>query len=207
MLISEIQYKKKQLFIVIPVIAIIVFVLWVIGLIGIWIQGMSYIADNTKEFTDTKGYILEGKYSISIDLTNLESNIGKDLYNDGTHRIYVSWIDNTGSVNTGGYRIGFRSSGKYSLNGASLISGVHHATVNENSFTYGMSAKMMAKYDGKVYNSSVFGTSGLNYKDGDDFAFYIFPKEAYEKEAVTLNETGIVELTVKDLYKNIWSAK
>lgn len=198
---------KKQLFILILVIVIIVLVLRVTGLIGIWTTGLSYIANNTKEFTDTNGHIVEGEYSISIDLLNLESNIGKELYNDGNHKIYVSWIDNTGSVNSGGYRIGFRSSGNYSLNNASLISGVYHETVNENSFSYDMSAKMTAKYNDRVYNCSVFGTSGLNYKDGDDFAFYIFPTEAYENEEVFLNETGIVELTVKDLYKNIWSKK
>lgn len=198
---------KKHSFILIPVIAIIVLVLWVTGFIGIWTHGMSYIANNTKDFTNTKGHSLEGEYSISISLSDLDSNIGKDLYNDGTHRIYIYWIDNTGSVNAGGYRIGFRSSGDYSLSSASLISGIHHARVYGNSFTSEMSAKMTAKYNGNVYNSPVFGTSGLNYRDGDEFSFYIFPLEAYEKDEVTLNETGVVELTVKDLYKNIWSKK
>ncbi|MGE8204668.1 hypothetical protein ACQKP0_08895 [Heyndrickxia sp. NPDC080065] len=188
-------------------IAIIILVFWLTGLLGLWTNGISYIANNTKEYTDAKGHILKGKYSISIDLSNLKSNIGKELYNDGTHRIYVSWIDNTGSVNSGGYRIGFRSSGHYSLTGASLISGVHHETVDENSFTYSMSAKMKAEYHSKVYNCSLFGTSGLNYKDGDDFAFYIFPSESYEMKEVSLHETGIVKLTVTDLYKNIWSKK
>lgn len=136
---------KKQSFILIPVIAIILLVLWTTGLIAIWTEGMSYIANNTEEFTDTKGHIVEGEYSISIDLSDMESNIGKDLYNDGIHRIYVSWIDTTGSVDSGGFRIGFRSSGNYSLTNASLISGVHHATVNENSFTSEMSSKMTAE--------------------------------------------------------------
>lgn len=190
---------NKQLIILIPIIAVLLLVLWVTGLIGIWTDGISYIANNKKEFTDTESHIVEGEYSISIDLSNIENNIGKELYNDGNHRIYVSWIDNTGSIDSGGFRIGFRSSGNYSLNHASLISGVHHATVDENSFTYNMSAKMTAKYNGLVYDSSVFGTSGLNYKDGDDFAFYIFPTEAYEKKEISLNETGRVELTVRDL--------
>lgn len=198
---------NKQLFILILIIVTILLVLWVTGLIGIWTEGMSNIADNTKEFTDTQSHIVEGEYSISIDLSNMENSIGKDLYNDGNHRIYVFWIDNTGSVRSGGFRIGFRSSGNYSLTNASLISGVHHATVNGNSFTNEMSAKMTVKYNGKVYNSSECGISGLNYKDGDDFCFYIFPTEAYEMEEITLDETGIVELTVKDLYKNIWSRK
>lgn len=196
---------KKILFIMAPV-AIVIF-LWLSGLIGLWTGGMAYIVNNTKEFTDRNGHIVQGEYTIAIDLSDLESNIGKELYNDGTHRIYVSWIDNTGSVNSGGYRIGFRSSGNYSLTGASLISGGHHATVNENSFTTNMIANMTAQYNSKNYTSSVYGVSGLNYKDGDDFSFYIFPTESYEKQEISLNETGLVQLTVTGLFKNIWSKK
>lgn len=196
---------KKVLFIMAPV-AVIIF-LWLSGLIGLWTGGMANIANNTKEFTDRNGHTVQGEYTIPIDLLNLESNIGKELYNDGIHKIYVSWIDNTGNINSGGYRIGFRSSGHYSLTGASLISGGHHATVNENSFTTNMTAKMTAQYNSKNYTSSVYGVSGLNYKDGDDFAFYIFPSESYKIQEISLNETGIVHLTVTELFKNIWIKK
>jgi hypothetical protein len=198
---------KKILFISTSVVVVIFLVIWRIGLIGLWTEGLAYIVNNTAEFTDREGHIVHGEYSIPIDLSNLESNIGKELYNDGTYRIYVSWIDNTGSINTGGYRIGFRSSGQYSLTEASLISGGHHATVDGNSFTTTMISKMKAEYNSKNYTSSVFGVSGLNYKDGDDFAFYIFPNDTYEKQEISLNESGIVQLTVTGLYKNIWSKK
>ena len=198
--------RKKVLFISIPVVVILV-VFWLTGLISLWTEGMASIANNTNEFSDKDGHIVKEGYSISIDLLNLESNVGKELYNDGTHKIQVSWIDNTGSVNTGGYRIGFRSSGHYSLTGASLISGVHHATVNGNSFTSDMSAKMSADYNGKNYDSSVLGTSGLNYKDGDEFSFYIFPTSSYETNEISLDEKGMVDLTVTNLYKNSWSKK
>jgi len=196
---------KKVLFIMAPVAALIF--LWLSGLIGLWTGGMAYIANNTKEFTDRNGHVVQGEYTIAIDLSNLESNIGKELYNDGTHRIYVSWIDKTANINSGGYSIGFRSSGHYSLTSASLISGGHHATVNGNSFTTNMTAKMTAQYNSKSYTSSVSGVSGLNYKDGDDFSFYIFPTESYELQEISLNETGIVHLTVTELFKNIWSKK
>jgi len=33
------------------------------------------------------------------------------------------------------------------------------------------------------------------------------PTVAYEKGEVTLDETGVVELTVTDLYQNIWSKR
>jgi hypothetical protein len=196
---------KKVLFIMAPVAAVIF--LWLSGLIGLWTGGMAYIANNTNDFTDRNGHVVQGEYTVAIDLSNLESNIGKELYNDGTHRIYVSRIDNTGNINSGGYNISFRSSGHYSLTGASLISGAHHATVNGNLFTTNMTAKMTAQYNSKNYTSSESGVSGLNYKDGDDFAFYIFPTESYEIQEISLNETGIIHLTVTELFKNIWSKK
>jgi len=168
-------------------------------LVGLWTEGIAYIVNNTKEFNDKEGHIVQGEYSISIDLSNLEGNIGKELYNDGTHRIYVSHLENTGRT----YIIVFRSIGDYSLTSASLVSGVHHATINENSFTILMSAKMTANYNGEIYESSESGISGLNYKNGDDFSFYIFPSDAYK----TINEKDIVKLTVTDLYKNIWRKK
>lgn len=195
---------RKTNIITISVIIIIMFTLWFTGVIGLWLNGMAYIANNTKEFIDTKGHVISGEYSICVNLNNLKSNVGKELYNDGGSKIYVSWIDNTGNSNTGGYRIGFRSCGQYSLNGATLVSGAHHETVNDNLFTAYMTAKMTAKYNSKIYNSSEFGTSGLNYKDGDDFSFYIFPSEAYDGGELSLNEKGTVEISIKNLYKNIW---
>lgn len=170
------------------------------------INEMADIANNTKDYTDQNGYVLPEEYKISINLSDLESNIGKELYNDGTYKIYVSWVDNTGHFNSGGYRIGFRAKGIYSRKGASLISGGQHKTVDEHSFTTVMSAKMTAAYKNRQYNSPVYGASGINYKDGDDFAFYVFPSEAY-KHDITLQETGIVELKVTDLFQNIWSLK
>jgi hypothetical protein len=169
-------------------------------------EGMAAIANNTEDYTDQNGQLLKGQYSVVIDLSDLESNVGKELYNDGTNKIVVLSVDNTGNANSGGYRISFRSKGTYSYNGASLISGVQHKTVSEHSFTMDMSAKMTATYKNKYYESSVFGTGGINYKDGDDFAFYIFPYEAYDQE-ITLQETGTVQLNVTDLYNNSWSKK
>ncbi|SFD97896.1 hypothetical protein SAMN05216378_1846 [Paenibacillus catalpae] len=81
---------------------------------GLWFLStvdMAAIANNTEDYSDQNGYVLHETYKVSINLSDLESNIGKDLYNDGTYRIYVDWVDNTGSANSGGYRIGFRDEG------------------------------------------------------------------------------------------------
>ncbi|MCW3491695.1 hypothetical protein [Dethiobacter alkaliphilus] len=205
---KEVSMKKKtKTIFLIPtsVVVIGLLALWLTGMFGFWSDGMAFLANNTRNFTDGNGYIIEGQYQISIDLSDLDSNIGQELYNDGTHRIYVKSVYNTGSSNTGGYIISFRSSGQYSLTQASLISGIQHATVSENSFTKNMSAQMTAEYNGKIYDSWKSGVSGLNYKDGDNFSFYIFPGEAYDSNEVSLNEDGIVHLTVTNLYKNIWT--
>lgn len=178
-------------------------VLWSTGLISLWTKGIVYSTDNS----NWSGHKITEEYSVSIDLSNLQNNVGKELYNDGIHRIYVSHVDNTGDENTGGYTITFRSVGDFSLDGASLISGVQHMKHGENQFTYDMSAEMTADYKGLSYDSSVYGLTALNYKDGDAFSFYIFPADAYKTKEVTLKEKEVVHLTLTNLYKNIWIKK
>ncbi len=187
-------------------VAVLVF-LWLSGRLLFWTKGIEYVADVPGGFINHKGHIISGESSVSINLSNLESNIGKEVYNDGEHKIYVSWIRNTGDINKGGYEIFFRSSGKYSFSKATLISGIQHTIQNETSMTDLMSAKMLATYKGKTYHceDAVFGS--LSFRDGDEFSFYIFPIESYESNEVSLNEKGIVYLTMTNLYKNSWSKK
>ncbi len=190
----------------VSLIAVIVFSLWVTGIIGLWIDGMPYIVNSSDKIYPS-GNKIPGAYTISINLGDLESNIGKDLYNDGEYRIYVGWIDNTGNLNTGGYMIGFRSSGNYSLNGATLVSGLQHKVTDQYSYETVFTAEMVAEHNGNVYNSSIHGASGINYKDGDFFSFYIFPTEAYENGEITLDGKGTVDLTITNLFKNTWIRK
>lgn len=197
----------KQWLLYIVCSMIIVLVCWWIGLFGIWISGISSIANNTNKFTHITGHVVEGEYSIDIDLSNLESALNKEIYNDGIHKIYVSYLNSTGNSDTGGFQIGFRSSGSYSLTGATLISGIHHETVKENAYKINMSAKMTAEYNGKLYESSEAWVSSLNYKDGDDFGFYIFPSHVYDSGEISIDEKGTVTLTLTNLYKNIWTKK
>ncbi|TDQ33791.1 hypothetical protein [Aureibacillus halotolerans] len=98
----------------------------------------------------------------------------------------------------GVYEIGFRSSGHYSLTGATLISGVQHKTVNDESFTSTVTAKLTAEYEGKTYKIQSTGYCGLNYKDGDCFSF------AFSLEDEPVRKDGIVRLTMTGLYENVW---
>lgn len=43
---------SKTTIILISVITIIMFTLWFTGVIGLWLNGMAYIANNTKGFTE-----------------------------------------------------------------------------------------------------------------------------------------------------------
>jgi hypothetical protein len=198
-----IEDMKAKIFIITALLtAVMIVVLWSSGIFGLWTDGIAFLANNTKKFTDKSGHPLEGNYSLSVDLSDLESNIGKEIYNDGEHRIYVFSLQRT---RNGGYDIGFRSSGQYSLSEASLISGVHHETINDHSFTMSTTAKMTAEYDGKTYNSSATGQCGLNYKDGDCFSFAFFLGDEPNEDPI--ENVGIVELTITELYKNVWSKK
>lgn len=196
--------KGKKIYIIAALLsALMIIVIWSSGLFGLWSDGMASLANNTKEFTDKGGHLVEGKYSLKVDLSDFETNIDKEIFNDGEHRLYVSSLQKT---KVGGYEIGFRSSGQYSLSGASLISVVHHATINDHSFTTSMTAKMKAEYEGKTYNANDAGHCGLNYKDGDCFSFsFILSDEQNENDPI--EHAGIVELTITDLYKNIWRKK
>ncbi|CAI6087052.1 hypothetical protein [Cohnella sp. JJ-181] len=172
------------------------------GLYGLLSNGMASIANQTEKFTDQDGHLIDGRYSFQVDLSDFESNIGKEIYRDGDHRIYVSWLQR---AQNGGYDIGFRSSGPYSLSGATLISGLHHKMVNDHSFSTIPTAKLTVKYKEKQYTGQTSGQCGLNYKDGDCFSFSFFLSDEPIEEYVT--DAGIVEITIADLYKNIWRKK
>lgn len=198
--------SKKIMILLALIISIILLMPWLKGLVGVWVDGMSYIIYNTKEYSDSKGHILEGEFLVTIDLSNLESNIGEELYNDGKHKIYVDYIENRGSLKNGDYIIVFRSCGQYSLNGATLISGIRHGT-KENFITKSITAEMTAQYNDRIYKCEAAGLSASNYKDGDSFLFFIFPSESYQNGEISLREEGKVKLIVTNLYKNIWSKK
>ncbi len=185
---------------------ILLYGLWKSGYPGLWQYGIGKIADDTATFTDEGGHVLEGTYSLTLDLSDLDSNLGAELYNDGTHRIYVYWLEASGR--SPGYEIGFRSSGHYTRSGASLVSGIRHASVDGGrSFTSEMSAVMTVEHPAGSFTAVPTGLGGLNYKDGDDFSFTItLTDDAADREESPM-QSGTMTLTVTDLYMNLWRKK
>ncbi|WP_164669746.1 hypothetical protein [Virgibacillus doumboii] len=161
---------------------------------GVWINGISYLASDVEDYHNN-AHAVEGKYKVEIDLSDLESNKGKVLFDDGENRIYVSRV----IVKNGPeYEVFFRSSGTFSLGGATLVSGVDH-THEE------FRAEAKATYSGKSYKISQSDYSGLKYRNGDEFGFYLFPPE--EDIDVDLEEESMIEVTVENLYVNLWAEK
>jgi len=202
-----IHKRKKIVIITTSVVGVILLVFWLTGLLGLWIDGMRYVVGNTDKYIFEEGHMVDGEYSVDIDLSDLQSKVGKELFNDGTHKIYVNWVHNSGNKNTGAYEIGFRSSGHYSLTGASLVSGTQHLMIDESSFTSEVTAKMKSTYKGETYDVFYTGSSGINFRDGDEFSFSLFPHNAYDTNEISLDEKGVVEVTVTNLYKNMWRKK
>ena len=191
--------RKNIMVSFLAVIVIAVTALWISGYFNLWTKGINAIHENFNAYQYTST-LLQKPYSIDIDLSDFDSNIGKVLYDDGECNIA---IDNIDFEQTQGYRIMFRAKGKYSMNGARLVSGQLH-NANENGFSTDFTAQMIAEYNSIEYTSVVTGIGGMNFRDGDMFYFVIFPREAYEKQEIPSDDAGIVHLTLTNLCENEW---
>ncbi|SDN15963.1 hypothetical protein SAMN05518871_103466 [Psychrobacillus sp. OK028] len=175
----------------------IVLTLWISGLLNLWINGISVIADDVEGY-QVQSYPVDGEYSVKIDLSDFDSNEGKVLYDDGENQIYVEKVFVNGNSD---YEVSFMSSGTYSLRGATVVSGSEHART-ENGFTHINQVNATATFQDDIYKIYPSSSSGLNYKDGDSFAFYLFP---HDKEVeVDIEKDSIIEVKLSNLYMLNW---
>ncbi|MER2010415.1 MAG: hypothetical protein ABS939_23545 [Psychrobacillus sp.] len=194
--------NRKQLLLKAMLIGfpIMVCLLWFTGAINLWFYGMGDIANNVKDY-----YLelepIDGTYSVSIDLSDPESNEGKVLFDDGEHQIYVSDVI---TLNEANYEVFFRTSGKYNLHGATLVSGIEHKRV-QGGYSFDFLATARATYRGSNFKIYESGTSGINYKDGDSFGLYIIPHDT--EVNVNISEDPIIEITLSNLIMHKWGRK
>ena len=182
--------------------------------LGIWIHtsgyavlqngGLAYL-QNSQDKYDLMHQTDANAYTMEIDLNDLESNIGKRLWEDGEQYMEVVLVDGN-EQKYGGYRIFFQSHGMYDLSGGRLNSGIKHIRLGENSNTSELTAKLIATYNGVSYEANRQGQTGLNWHDGDMFGFYLFPDEAYD-EGVPLENAGKVTITLYNLTEHTWTRK
>lgn len=189
----RIRFSNKVL---LTLLVIMGLVLWFSGLLNLWIKGMSVIANDVKNYS-INSYPIDGEYTIRADLSDLESNKGKVLYNNGENQIYIENV----IVRKSNYEVYFRTSGTYDLKVATLVSGIEHART-ENGFTHINHVNAKATYLGDTFKINLSGTSGLNYRDGASFGFYLFPNDKDIK--VDIEKDSIIELKLSNLYMNKW---
>lgn len=162
-------------------------------------QGINYFTNDIENYHNIS-HPIEGEYTIEIDLNNLDKNKGKVLFDDEENQIYVSKVI---AHNTNEYELFFRSSGSSSLGGATIISGVEHKHNNEGLISK-FQAKAEATYRGYTCELIPSEYSGLNYSDADEFGFYLeLPKELVPD----FEEEGMIDVTVTNLYMNLWAEK
>jgi len=175
------------------------------GYVGMWREGIAYAAGSLDKYSYDH-MVMDGEFEITINLDDLDSNKGKVLYDKDGLLIDVAVVDEVGIMG-GGYRIHFRSHGKYSVDQATLVSGIKHYATESRWYSSSNDADLRSEYNGKQYEGSVMGASGLNYKDGDMFSFYLFPQEAYKNKEVTFDKAGTVKVIVSNLSLNQWNKK
>ena len=176
------------------IIAVILIILLRNGTYGTWRNGLAY------QFVDANYAIaytqVPGSYTVELDLTDLEHNAGKVLYeHESGCRILVDAVDEN---TPGEYRVWFRSYGVYGREGGELVSGCQSFPVEKNTWTMDTSAAMTATVNGTDYACSLAGASGLIYKDGNMFGFHLNPRTA-DWEPVSLDGLEQVSITVSGL--------
>ena len=186
---------KRVLLIGIP---IIVFLLWITGSVNLWFYSIRDIAGNVEVYYlehDT----INSEYSVSIDLSDPKSNEGKVLYDDGENQIYISDVI---VRNEKEHLVHFRTSGNYNLYGASLVTATKHSRVENGWFTSNFEANAFATYRGYTFKVYESGTSGLNYKEGDDFGLYLIPHDT--GVTIDIAEDPIIDVTLSNLTMHKW---
>ena len=119
---------------------------------GVWTRGLGYMNNSPDKYV-LSYHEIPGEYSLEIDLNDLESNVGKRIWQDGEQYIEVYLVDET----DGRYRIFFRSHGVYEMQKGNLISGTKHIKYDNNTCI-----DDFARLLGRLINvyKSILGISG-----------------------------------------------
>ncbi|MBQ8850494.1 MAG: hypothetical protein IJ011_09205 [Clostridia bacterium] len=170
---------------------------------GVWINGISYIADHTDKY-DHSYSVIDDTVEFSVNLQDPSSNVGKVIYQKDGCRIEIFDVDEC----TDNYRIFFKSYGDYSVRSATLISGVRHSATEKNTFTYDCVTALKLKSADELYDCSVAGESGINHKGGDIFGYYIFNNDYLSQQnSDRTDNTSEVILSLSGFIKNEWKIK
>lgn len=197
------MFKKPYVITTFMLILLVSFLLFT-GYWGIWMKGMSYILESPQKYKNIHTSILEEEFSVEVNLLDLESNVGKKIYDDGVCWIYIESIDWREDNNRTEYRVFFRSVGNYSIKGAELVTGIKYDYNEDGSHVMDVGAKMHTVHKETRYNLEVSGYTPLGYRNGDSFGFYIFPSSDHTKGDDFIKTLDTITVTLTGLHKYVW---
>ena len=186
------------------VILVIAGVLWRNGTIGIWRYGMAFLETDSSYIVRSRE-LYNLNIEMQIDLNNLDSNVGKIIYNDGECKIEIKSV----SYENGDYKVYFKSYGKYDRKGGILISPISHTndSLKQDVFIQ-TNVDDDLNYLGKLYYSS----SLLKY--GDEYGFTILSSDILEEKIENkkvkdiIKQDGVkVKVTLSNFIKYTWTRK
>lgn len=189
-------------------------ILWLNGTIGVYKDGLKFLMKDNKYTIQYES--VNTSAEIEVDLNNIESNIGKLIYDDGKCTIEIERIV---KENNGIYNVFFRTHGTYKSQGGTLVTLIrnyakvhtfpsddlvdysntvdgilYEEIINETSskeqtnIADVMVGRMQVILDGTPYACRTSTVGALNYKDGDIFGFTLFPLECYEEGKFLLED-------------------
>lgn len=182
------MYKKtsrnrgKWIIVLVLILAVCLFLLYHVS------TGPSFLSDYYRSHGTYRVQEITGPFSIKIDTTDLEGNVGKVLYQDGGCTIYLDEVRLETLTETG--RVFFRIDPRYSLSGVCLISPYDAGDAN-------YLTQDLPTFRGAGIGSSLASLAG--YQGDGTFVGYHLPHQ----EAVPLPDT--ITLEFSHLYLCTWS--
>lgn len=165
----------------------------------VWDNGLAwmYMESDTKYTLENKP--LEGTYSVELDLDDLESNIGKDVFKNGrSQRILIDSIEKIPESND--YLVTLYSWCKYSVFGGKLVTFFAHNPFGGVEPQMVETANVMVQYGGQEYPCSIYRCLQLMRHEGDLCTYWVTLPEA-----VNISENNTAVLTISNLTENTWT--
>ncbi len=174
-------------------ITIIFIVIIIIAITTFFLLYPKYKMRNLTQNGNYRYHVLDGNYTIEINLNNLESNKGKILFDNKGSKIIIMDIEYD---ENNGYRIFFQCNSVLTKEGIYLNSLMCWNDSNEQD--YKQVSELTVHYNGNIYSSNHQGHRG----DGTEIGYYLFDTNDDAKEAAAKKGTANIE--IDNIYENNW---
>ena len=166
------------------------------GYIGVWTDGMWYIATNFNDYSYEE-HVLTEDVSFEVDFRRWEEYGDEVIYRNGKLTIELSNLDES----VGRYRIFFRFRGIYSRDSATLVSWRNYGVDQSHNGEWKQTAELFCDYNGESRSCKLAGFSYLDYKDGETMGFFV-------PETITpATRAGVVQFRLHNLTMSRWERR